>query len=291
MLAEFRREQDRVAAGWLGRTATGPAERRMGLERALRYRRLDYARLLARLDTLRDEDCERMLRHHAAHRDLVRAEHPDQPGPDEPRFEEDGHFSDGLLFEPRDERVWTNLADQDRITDLYHRVMAKSHIRHEVLDWPYYDAYRRAGQESGDELHFATLRAGGPAGPIVAALTVKRSPAGHVRPERIALSGVDFGAYHTLIVMTLAYEFAHGATFVSLGQTSQGVKLRDLGMSFTDAHEYTRFQGLGARLLGFDRARQRAFDHIVLDELLEVAALRPEKRATEARRRGIRWHV
>jgi hypothetical protein len=292
MVREFRREQDRIATdrghGVAPRSAD---ERRARLSAAVSYESLDYPRLLRATGALRKVDRHRLLAEHRRHRADVRRDHPDQPGPDAPAFDAEGYFARGLWFSGRDERVWVNLADQDRITQLYHAVMAKSLIRHDVMTWPYYAAYRAAGHASRDELHFATLRVGGPAGPLVAAVSVKRSIAGHFRPERIALNGIDFGAYHALVILTIANELRLGGTFCSLGQTSQGTKLRDFGASFIDAHEYTAFRGLTARVFGLDRARRATFAEVHIDRILEIAALPPEERAEASRRHGIRWHI
>jgi hypothetical protein len=292
MRYKFRKEQDRIATdGFGGVPPTSAAERRSRLESVLSYRPVDYGRILLGQEGLRDTDRERVLREHREYRDSVRERWPDQPGPVAPTFDEDGYLVAGLVFTARDERVWTNLADQDRMTDLYHRVMAKSLIRHEVVDWPYYASYRAAAAQSGDELHFGTLRAGGENGPMVGAVTVKRSAAGHFRPERIALSGTDFGAYHSLVILVMANEMSLGGTYCSLGQTSQGTKLRDFGASFTDAHEYSRFQGIAAKVFRFDRVRRKTFKSIHMDRILEIAAMPPEQRDEAARRAGIRWHI
>jgi hypothetical protein len=241
------------------------------------------------VESLRDSDRERIVREHEAHRAAVRAAAPDQPGPVPPAFDAEGYLAAGLTFVPRDERVWTNLSDQDRITVLYHRTMANSLIRHDVEDWPYRVAYRDAGRETGDELHIATLRAGGPEGPIAAAVSLKRSPAGHFRPERIAKSGTDFGAYYSLVLLVMAHELSLGGSLCSLGQTAQGTKLREFGATFVDVHQYTRFRGLIPRLLGFDLIRRAAFRRVRLDRILEFAALPPEERREAARRHGFRW--
>jgi hypothetical protein len=292
MRAGFRREQDRLAAERGGGRAPGSsAERREWLTAALRYRPLDYGRLLRDNENLRDTDRDRLVREYREHQAAVRRGTPAQPGPEMPEFDAEGYLARGLLFSGRDDRVWTNLADQDQITRLYHRTMAASQIRHDVEDWPYRAAYRAAGRETGDQIHIATLRAGGPSGPIVAAVTVKRSRAGHFRPERIAKPGHDFGAYYSLVLLVMAYEVERGGTWCSLGQTSQGTKMREFGAAFIDVHEYTRFRGLVPRLLGFDLFRRRAYREIHVDQILQLAAMRPEARAEEARRHGIRWHI
>jgi hypothetical protein len=140
-------------------------------------------------------------------------------------------------------------------------------------------------------MHMATLRAGGPDGPIVAAVTLKRSPAGHFRPERIAKPGPDFGAYYALVILVMANELSTGATFCSLGQTAQGTKMREFGAAFIDVREYTRFHGLIPVLFNFDRIRRRAFRRVHVDRILEIAALPPSERAAASKRHGIRWRI
>lgn len=291
MHAAYRREQDRIAAAKDGAPPRSAAERRSRLVEYLQHRPLDFGRLLVGIDSLRDTDRDRLVREHEAHRAAVRAMSPDQPGPVLPAFDAEGYLAEGLRFIPRDERVWTNLGDQDRITRLYARTMTGSMIRHDVEDWPYRAAYRAAGRESGDQMHVSTLRAGGPEGPIVAAVTLKRSPAGHFRPERIAKPGPDFGAYYTLVIMVMAHELSLAGTFCSLGQTAQGTKLREFGAEFIDVREYTRFHGFVPILFSFDRIRRRAFRKIHVDRILEIAALPPSERAAARRRHGIRWRI
>ena len=290
MAATFRKEQDRVATEAGGGVPPRSArERRQRLEAALAHRPLDYGRMLRGVESLRDTDRRRIVREHEAHQAAIRAAAPDQPGPVPPAFDDDGYLASGLHLVARDERVWTNLSDQDRITALYHRTMANSLIRHDVEDWPYRVAYREAGRQTGDQLHISTLRAGGPEGPIVAAVSLKRSRAGHFRPERIAKAGNDFGAYYSLVLLVMANELASGGTLCSLGQTAQGTKMRDFGATFVDVHQYTRFRGLIPRLLGFDLVRRAAFRRVRLDRILEFAAMPPEERREAARRHGFRW--
>lgn len=290
--AGFRKEQDRIATQRAGGRAPASArERRALLEAALRYRPLDYRRMLIDIEGLRDSDRDRLVREHEAYQATIRRAAPDQPEPEMPAFDDEGYLAEGLQFVGRDERVWTNLPDQDQVTRLYHRTMAASMIRHDVEDWPYRAAYREAGRETGDEIHVSTLRAGGPTGPIVAAVSLKRSPAGHFRPERIAKPGGDFGAYYALVLLVMAHEVERGGTWCSLGQTSQGTKMRDFGASFIDVREYTRFRGLVPLLFGFDLIRRQAFRKIHVDRILEIAALPPDEREAATKRHGIRWHI